>query len=61
MIQAQASSGTPENAQTRISAIPGVAPRPRGVPLAMCACLPGHLQAENGTRCIPISKGIGVW
>ncbi|XP_045128353.1 low-density lipoprotein receptor-related protein 2-like [Portunus trituberculatus] len=60
MIQAQASSGTPENAQTRISAIPGVAPRPRGVPLAMCACLPGHLQAENGTRCIPISKGVGV-
>lgn len=43
-----------------ISAIPGVGPRPLGVPLAVCSCPPGHLEAENGTRCIPILKDAGV-
>lgn len=49
-----------EHAPARISAIPGVPPRPLGVPLAVCACPSGHLEAENGTRCIPVLKDVGV-
>nr|XP_045616901.1 prolow-density lipoprotein receptor-related protein 1-like [Procambarus clarkii] len=43
-----------------ITAIPGIPPTPLGVPLAVCACPPGHLVAENGTRCIPVLKDAGV-
>ncbi|KAG0722392.1 Prolow-density lipoprotein receptor-related protein 1 [Chionoecetes opilio] len=43
-----------------ITAIPGVPQRPLGVPLALCVCPPGHLAAENGTRCIPVLKDVGV-
>lgn len=43
-----------------ITAISGVAPRPLGVPLAVCACPPGHLHADSGTRCIPVLKDAGV-
>ncbi|KAK3863760.1 hypothetical protein Pcinc_030496, partial [Petrolisthes cinctipes] len=43
-----------------ISAIPGVGQRAIGVPMAVCSCPPGHLEAENGTRCIPVLKDAGV-
>ncbi|XP_071538844.1 uncharacterized protein [Panulirus ornatus] len=32
----------------------------RGMSQAVCACLPGHLEEENGTRCIPVLKDVGV-
>ncbi|XP_069982382.1 prolow-density lipoprotein receptor-related protein 1 [Penaeus vannamei] len=43
-----------------ISAIPGVFPMPIGVPRAVCACPPGHLEGEDGARCIPVLKDAGV-
>ncbi|XP_066983071.1 uncharacterized protein [Macrobrachium rosenbergii] len=43
-----------------ISAIPGISPVPIGVPLAICACPAGHIEAEDESRCIPVQKDAGV-
>ncbi|XP_050697141.1 SCO-spondin-like isoform X2 [Eriocheir sinensis] len=50
----------PPSAPRSITGIPGIPQRPFGVPLAVCACPPGHLEAENRTRCIPVLKDAGV-
>ncbi|XP_071538819.1 uncharacterized protein [Panulirus ornatus] len=41
-----------------ISAIPGVPPRPLGVPVATCGCPPGYQEAENGSRCAPVVRDV---
>ncbi|KAK4292519.1 hypothetical protein Pmani_034717 [Petrolisthes manimaculis] len=61
VIQRDLPLSTPSNLRPNsISAIPGVGQIPLGVPVAVCSCPPGHLEAENGTRCIPVLKDAGV-
>ncbi|KAK4307993.1 hypothetical protein Pmani_020272 [Petrolisthes manimaculis] len=61
VIQRDLPLSTPNNLRPNsISAIPGVGQIPLGVPVAVCSCPPGHLEAENGTRCIPVLKDAGV-
>ncbi|KAK7076251.1 hypothetical protein SK128_007962 [Halocaridina rubra] len=61
VIQKHTSIKSPEAIDPNsISAIPGVSPTPLGVPIAVCACPSGHIEAEDGSRCIPVLKDVGV-